>query len=144
MALSSLGVPNLAEFHLASHQGTQPVVGTDHQGIMNGCIAHAAEQGIQLKAYEKTFNEIYGYKGLGQYIANPEIAVIAHGNTAGWPSYYSGVYGHYVFPVIINLDTERIQIADPARDPNPVYSFSEFKDGLDLVSQPSFIVLEKI
>jgi peptidoglycan hydrolase-like protein with peptidoglycan-binding domain len=144
MALSALGVPNLAEFHLASHEGTQPVVGTDHEGIMNGCVAHAAEQGIQVRAYEKTYQGIFGYEGLGQTIADPNKAVIAHGNTAGWPSYYTGVYGHYVFPVCVNLDTERIQIADPARDPNPVYSFSEFKDGLDLVSQPSFIVLEKI
>lgn len=141
MALSTLGVIT-TEAEMAREEATTER-GTPHEGIIKGCIHEAQEKGVVLQAMELTLTGIGSWKGLGETIANPNKAVIAHGNTKGWPSYYKGTYGHYVFPVKLDMNQARIWIADPARKATLVYSLNEFKAGLDLVSQPSFIVLEK-
>lgn len=141
MALSTLGVYT-TEAEMAKEEGTTKR-GTPHAGIIKGCINEAQQKGITLQAQELTLTRIGGFKGLGEVISNPNKAVIAHGNTKGWPTYYKGTYGHYVFPVKVDINQSRISIADPARKATLIYSFNEFKAGLDLVSQPSFIVLEK-
>lgn len=141
MALSSLGV-YASEMELAAHEGTT-TAGTDHSGIRNGCINEAREHGVNITVYEKSFSEI-GWKGLGEIISDPNQSVIAHGNTAGWRRFYTGTYGHYVFIVGVNLVNGTVTVADPARDATLVYPMAEFKAGLDLVSQKSFIILKKI
>ena len=143
MALSTLGVITTEE-EMAVEEGTTER-GTSHQGIIRGCIEEAREKNIVLTIVEMTFNQIGGWKGLGETIQNPKQAVIAHGRCAGWPTYYkSYTGGHYVFPVKVDLNQSKIWIADPARTNTLVYSFNEFKAGLDLISQPSFIVLKRV
>jgi len=148
MAMTALGIdPGVTgkydnEAHMASEMGTT-TRGTGHPQIIAGVMKEAAQQGLAVKVTEMTFAQIGGWEGLGKTIVNPKMAVVAHGNTAGWRRYYIGTYGHYVFVVKVDMTKKLIYIADPARQATLVYPFAEFKVGLDLVSQPSFIVIEK-
>lgn len=133
MALSELGITK-SESELAKLMGTTKS-GTAHSGFFK------AMQSIGLKCWDKNFSEV-GWAGLADALKDKAVAVIVHGNTAGWPSYWKNSYGHYVYPVAINLVSERIKIADPTKGVIE-YSLSEFKKGMDLVSQPSLIYVSK-
>jgi predicted double-glycine peptidase len=142
MALSTLGVPNLKEMELAVDMGTIPGSGTDHKGLMNGAIKFAKKQGVAIEAWEQNFGA--DWNAAGRLIADPNIAVVWHGNTQGWRRYYQGNYGHYVFVVKIDTNKKEVWVADPARSATLVYTFSEFIQGLNYVSQPSLIVFKRV
>lgn len=142
MALSTLGVPNLNEMKLAVDMGTVPGSGTDHKGLMNGAINFAKKQGVAIEAWEQNFGA--DWNTAGRLIADPNIAVVWHGNTKGWKRYYQGEYGHYVMVVKIDLNKQEVWVADPARSATLVYPFSEFIQGLNYVNQPSLIVFKRV
>lgn len=133
MALSELSITK-SESELAKLMETTKQ-GTAHSGFFK------AMKSIGLKCWDKNFSEV-GWSGLADALKDKDVAVIIHGNTQGWPSYWKNSYGHYVYPIAINLVSERIRIADPTKGVVE-YSLSEFKRGMDLVSQPSLIYVSK-
>jgi hypothetical protein len=139
MALSALGILVQHE-HMTIHYKTT-LTNTIPSAIISGSRVHAAEKGIKLTGWFENFNNRWKY--LGQCMADPNIAVVLHGNTSGWKKYYESSIGHYVFPVKIDLNQEKIWIADPDRPGILEYTFAEFKPGLDAISQPSMIVLKR-
>lgn len=139
MALSEMGIP-ASESEMATLEKTTKD-GTDHKGIISGIRAAGSKAGITLLVSEAKFLDV-GWQKLAEWIRDPKIGVICHGVCAGWKYYTEYKGGHYVFPISINLATRTITIADPARG-ILIYTFDEFKKGLDLLSQPSLIVIRK-
>jgi hypothetical protein len=114
---------------------------TNPVDIIQGAIQIGKEHGINFKGWREDFNERWDY--LGKLMADPNTAVILHGHTSGWRKFYTGNYGHYVFPVSLNLCTKHILIADPARSWTLDYTFGEFLPGLKAISQPSMIIIQR-
>jgi hypothetical protein len=141
MALSTLGVSS-GEGEMMRHEGTSRS-GSAPAGIIAGCIRQGKEKGVKIQGWTQSISST-GWAGLGRLIADKKIAVILHGNTAGWRKYYKGSYGHYVFPVKVDTIHQEIWIADPARQATLRYTFAQFINGLRLVSGPSLIVLKRL
>lgn len=147
IALSSLGIPT-TETEMARREWTTED-GTGHDGIRAGCIAEAAEHGVSLSVTEQNFsaggsNLRERFKKMGELIQDPRVALIVNGMCKGWPTYYK-VYtgGHYCVPVKVDLNQEKVWVADPARSWTLVYSFAEFAQGMALHSLPSLIILRR-
>lgn len=140
MALSELGV-HVYVTDIAKYEGTT-IRGTGHDGIKAGIAAVAKETKTNLTFSEAYFSDT-GWAKLGQLLKDPTVAVICHGHTSGWRSYYDGDYGHYVYPVKICLDQKKIWIADPARGVI-TYSLDEFLKGLNKISQPSLLIIKRV
>ncbi|MDY9922805.1 C39 family peptidase [Methanobacterium sp.] len=147
MGLSALDI-DTTETEMANREWTTED-GTGHDGIRNGCIAEAAEHGVTLTVTEQNFsaggsNLQERYKKLGELIADANVAVIVNGMCSGWPTYYKQYKGgHYVFPVKVDLNQQKVWVADPARSWLLEYSFSEFAQGMALHSLPSLLILRK-
>jgi hypothetical protein len=148
MALSALGI-NTTESEMALREWTVAGSGTSHAGIISGCKAEAAEHGITLTVTERNFSDGGStlkerFKYLGELIADPKVAVIENGMCSGWPTYYKSYKGgHYVFAVKIDLNQQKVWVADPARSATLVYSFQEFANGLAAHSLPSLLILRR-
>ena len=139
MALSSLGIKTSREEMIKlEHTGS---TGTGHADMKAGIESAGTKYGVPVTVSFQNFSDA-GWDGLGKLISDPNVAVICHGNTKGWPSQYKGTYGHYVFPVAVCIASQKVKIADPSRG-LVSYSFTEFKAGLDLVDQPSLVVITK-
>ena len=147
MALSALGIPT-TETEMARRQYTTER-GTDQDLLIKGCIAEAMEHGINLTGTKRNFsaggsNLKARFKYLGELIADPKVAVIENGMCSGWPTYYKQYKsGHYVMTTKIDLNQEKVWVADPARSWLLEYSFQEFAQGLALHSLPSLIILRR-
>jgi hypothetical protein len=139
MALSSFGI-KIDHADVIPYTHTTPT-NTNPVDIIAGATAIGKKYGMNITGHREKFNERWDY--LGQLIADPNKAVILHGHTSGWRKYYIGNYGHYVYPVHVNMCNKTINIADPARSWILSYTFSEFLPGLRAISQPSMIILEK-
>jgi predicted double-glycine peptidase len=148
MALSSLLGLLPGEFEMANLEGTQPGVGTDHEGIKSGCITEAQDHGVTIRAWDQYFSDLGNtiderYKKAGELIVNPNIAIIWHIRTGNSP-YYVHDYGHYCFVVKIDMNTRKVYVADPARIDVLKYDFETFLACMNAVQgQGSLIVLEK-
>ena len=71
------------------------------------------------------------------------MAIIVHGISAGWQTYYKVYKGrHYVDLIGINLTLQKVRIADPDRGIIE-YTMDEFKQGMLLNNQPALIVIAK-
>jgi predicted double-glycine peptidase len=132
MALSELKI-HKTETELAKLMNTT-TNGTGHEGFFQ------AMKSLKLKSYHKNFKDV-GWNNLATDIANPQVAVIIHGMCKGWPTYYKQYHGgHYIYPIGVNMDQEKIRVADPSKGVIE-YSFNEFKNGMDLISQPSLLYI---
>lgn len=140
MALSEVGV-YAGEREMSNHQSTVVREGTSPGNLCYGIVRQGKEHNVKLKCWLQKFSDT-GWQNLGDMIQNPKIAVIAHGKTGGWRKYWNGNWGHYVFPIGINVSKGLIEIADPKKG-KLVYKLSEFKKGLDMVSSPSLIIVKK-
>ena len=95
---------------------------------------------------------VTGFKITGDCILSGDTIITAgiyslkdellHGICAGWKYYTQYKGGHYVFPISISLTKKTITIADPTKGVI-TYTLNEFKKGLDLLSQPSLIVIRR-
>lgn len=139
MALSEMGI-NTTEATMATLEETTKN-GTGHTTLISGIRKAGTKAGVTLLVSEAKFLDV-GWQKLAEWIRDPKIGVICHGICAGWKYYTEYKGGHYAFPISINMATRTITIADPARG-ILVYTFDEFKKGLDLLSQPSLIVIRK-
>lgn len=147
MALSALGIPT-TETEMARRQYTTER-GTGQDELIRGCVAEAKEHGVKLTGKKQNFSDGGStlkarFQTLGKLIADPKVAVIENGMCSGWPTYYKQYKGgHYVFATKIDLNKQKVWVADPARSWLLEYSFSEFAQGLALHSLPSLIILRR-
>ena len=139
MALSELGIQTTEATMTALEETTKN--GTGHATLMSGIRKAGSKAGITLLVSEAKFIDV-GWQKLAEWIQDPKIGVICHGICAGWKYYTQYKRGHYVFPISINLTKKTITIADPTKGVI-IYTLDEFKKGLDLLSQPSLIVIRK-
>jgi|GEM_PF-3454226 len=139
MALSELGIQTTEATMTALEETTKN--GTGHATLMSGIRKAGSKVGITLLVSEAKFIDV-GWQKLAEWIQDPKISVIAHGICAGWKYYTQYKGGHYVFPISISLTKKTITIADPTKGVI-TYTLNEFKKGLDLLSQPSLIVIRR-
>jgi hypothetical protein len=125
------------EAELAKYAGTTSS-GTPHEGLKKAFLKVCELKGLKGEYWEEDFTTMTLEK-LGAKLEDPNVFVICHGNTKGWPSYWKNSYGHYVYPIGVNVKTGQYKIADPTKGVI-TYSKSEFEAGLKLISQKSFLI----
>lgn len=133
------------EWTLKNWAGTT-TAGTGHDGIFYAAKVAAQKLGWKIKTYEKSLAEVT-WKQLGEMIRNDKIGVIAHVVTQPLPFWDGEWWGHYVFPIAVNLKTKKIKIADPGRSVPMTYdaTFDQFRRACELVTwAKSLLVIEKI
>jgi peptidoglycan hydrolase-like protein with peptidoglycan-binding domain len=112
--------------------------GTTHAGLQQAFLKEMELKGLKGEYYERGVSEI-GLTDIASAIQDKNIFIIAHGNTKGWPTYWLNAYGHYVYPVGVNIKTGQFKIADPTKGVI-IYSETEFENGLKLiVGQKSYL-----
>lgn len=128
------------ESQLASWAGTT-TSGTGHDGLKKAFLKQC--EALKVKG---SYSEVGLYEmtqaALGKLLVDPNAFVIAHGDTAGWrEGGWINSYGHYVYPIGVNLTTGQYKIADPTKGV-VTYSKSGFEAGLKMISQKSFLVFK--
>lgn len=142
MALYELGiidsVDNLADLQYTARY---PGGGTGPNELIAGCIADAKKFNVKLSGSKCSWSDL-GWDKFGQLLDDPDAAVIAHAMTDGWPSYYAGSFGHYVYPIKFCKDTDTVWVADPDRG-IITYSFKEFLAGILMISEANQMIILK-
>jgi hypothetical protein len=139
MALSVLGIET-TESEMIQYEKTS-IMGTSHKNLIKGCIHRAAKEGITLSASEEKFPQIE-WKELKQIREDPTQTIITHGNTKGWKRFHTEEYEHYVFIIDIDIENNKVTVADPSRTPLLSYPIPEFENGLILTKWNNFIILK--
>lgn len=112
--------------------------GTDPDDILNGVPRLTAALGIPCKAYLQNHDEIGGYPGLGQVLADPNKTVMAH------VAYKSSSCNHYHTPVKLCLSEQEIVIAENLHGAYETYSFNNYLPLIQNCSQKTWMIFEKI
>lgn len=128
------------ESQLASWAGTT-TSGTGHSGLEKAFLKQCEALGVKGSYSEVGLYEM-SQTELGKLLVDPDVFVIAHGDTAGWSEGgWINSYGHYVYPIGVNLTTRQYKIADPTKGV-VTYSKSGFESGLQMISQKSFLIFK--
>jgi len=137
----------LAGGHTRIHEGTiARIAGTSSNGTGPDEMVSAARSvgnriGVPVNAHKASFGSV-GWAKLAELVKDPNKGVIMHimtGTLPGW----RGDYGHYVFPVGVNLQTRTVRIADPTKGIHE-YSFAQYERAMGRISSGNqLIVVEK-
>jgi len=124
--LAQSALPQYSEAYIAKLAWTT-TAGTTHDGMINAAQKLARDLGWKLTAREVNLSDT-SWEQLGKWIADPKVGVVAHVMTAGLPYWGDSDYGHYVFPIGLDLTNRTVTIADPARGVPDVYTatFDQF------------------
>ena len=135
------GTLKITEEELAQKAGTTKK-GTSHEGLFKAAKQIAKQLNWEIECTDKKLSQIT-YRELGEMIADPRIGVIAHIRTKGFKIWNNQDFGHYVFPVALDLDKKIITIADPARSKPTTYdvTFKEFEDACKAVTYANSIII---
>ncbi len=142
--LAQSALPQYSEAYVAKLAWTT-TAGTTHDGMINAAKKIAADLGWKLTAKRVNFSDT-SWEQLGKWIADPKVGVVVHIMTAGLPYWGNSDYGHYIFPIGLNLKKKTITIADPARRVPDVYTatFDQFARACRRVTwAPSLLVFFK-
>lgn len=146
-SLDNLGIET-TEAHLSKLAGTT-VNGTSHEGLKKAVAAVSKETQIPLRINYYYLKDI-GYSGILKAIKDPKTVCGAHGRTGkrGWEidfkkrKIWKGSFGHYCGIAGISIEKELIELSDPTKG-FVTYTWKEFENGINLVGQPSILVLSK-
>ncbi len=143
MALYTLGIIDSID-DLANLEQTirAPGGGTSPDEIIAGITADAAKFGVTVQCNKQSFDSL-GLATFCKYLADPNIAIIAHGMLDGWTSYYTSKgIGHFVYPIKYCYSTDTFTIADPDRD-IITYKSGEFLAGVQMISEENQLIIIK-
>jgi len=125
------------QIELEKYAGTT-TGGTSHAGLEKAFLKEMELKGLKGEYYEKNVSDLT-LTQIGDDLEDADVFIIAHGNTKGWSSYWKNAYGHYVYPVGVNIKTGQFKIADPTKG-LVYYSRTEWEAGLKLiVGQKSYL-----
>jgi peptidoglycan hydrolase-like protein with peptidoglycan-binding domain len=133
------GSTKVSESQLATWAGTTGN-GTSHQGLFAAARTAASRLGFSVKCSQASLGNV-GWAKLAQMIADPKVGVILHIQTGGLPG-WKGDYGHYVFPVGVDLAHHLVKIADPVKGVH-TYTFAQYERAMGRVSQPSVLMVQR-
>ncbi len=142
--LAQSALPQYSEAYVAKLAGTS-TGGTTHDGMINAAKKIAADLGWKLTAKRVNFSDT-SWEQLGKWIADPKVGVVAHVMTAGLPYWGNSDYGHYIFPIGLNITKKTITIADPSRRVPDLYiaTFDQFARACRRVTwAPSLLLFSK-
>jgi hypothetical protein len=131
---------DVAEKYLAEQAGTT-TSGTGHPGIISAVTIGAAKYGHSVQASFQNFSDT-GWKLLGEMVADPNIGIglhVLYRNHIGW--------GHYMYPVLIDLNKKIITCIDSLNDADTItVSFAEFEKWIANTpgGQPSVFKVKKL
>jgi len=136
----------LAGGHTRIHEGTiARIAGTSSNGTGPDEMVSAARSvgnriGVPVNAHKASFGSV-GWAKLAELVKDPNKGVIMHimtGTLPGW----RGDYGHYVFPVGVDLAHHLVKIADPVKGVH-TYTFAQYERAMGRVSQPSVLMVQR-
>ena len=133
------GSTKVSESQLANWAGTTGN-GTSHEGLFAAARTAASRLGFSVKCSQASLGNV-GWAKLAQMIADPKVGVILHIQTGGLPG-WKGDYGHYVFPVGVDLAHHLVKIADPVKGVH-TYTFAQYERAMGRVSQPSVLMVQR-
>lgn len=124
--LAQSALPQYSEAYVSKLAWTT-TSGTTHDGMINAAKKIAEQLGWKLTTKRVNMSDT-SWKQLGEWIVDPKVGVVAHVMTAGLPYWGNSDYGHYIFPIGLDLKDKTITIADPARGVPDVYkaTFDQF------------------
>jgi hypothetical protein len=134
------GVTKMGQDAIAKIAGTGSN-GTAPDDLVAAAVTVGKDIGIPVTAYKSSFAAI-GWQKTAQLVKDPSKGIVFHIMTGGLPG-WSGNFGHYVFPVGVNLGTSTVRIADPIKGVHE-YSFSAYEGAMNAISAANqTIVVEK-
>lgn len=129
------------ETELAKY-GWTTTSGTGHPGMQNIFKTVMTLKGLKYDMWEEDLSTMTLEK-LGAKLEDPNVFVVCHGDTGGWTEGgWQNSYGHYVYPIGVNVKTGEYKIADPTKGVI-TYSKAGFEKGLKMISQKSFLIFAK-
>lgn len=118
--------------------------GTDHNGVIRDITTWAAQNGHVVKAWFQNFSEMGDsidarFRALGGAIASPYLGIGIHG-------FYKDHWGHYMYPVEVNMDNRTITIIDSLNEEDlMIVSFEDMARWIRETpgNQSSILVVQK-
>ncbi len=112
--------------------------GTAPNDILNGVPKLTSAMGVPCKAYLLNHEEIGGFPGLGEVLADP------HRTAVGHIAYKSSHCNHYHTPVRLCLNEQQIVIAENLHGAYETYSFGGYLPLIQNCAQKSWMIFERI
>jgi len=131
---------DVAQSYLAQVSGTT-TDGTGHPGIIKGLETWDDKAGHDVSVDFQNFSST-GWQKCAEMVADPNIGLgfhVLYRNHTGW--------GHYMFPVIIDMNKKQITLMDSLNSTDMItVSFAEFEKWIANTpyNQPSCLIVKKI
>jgi hypothetical protein len=126
-----------AQSWLAQDAGTT-TNGTDHNGLINAIDDWASIHGVTINSYWQNFSST-GWEQLGKYVEAPHIGIGIH-------CLYKNKWGHYIYPVEVNMPQQTITFVDSLNEEDVMtVSFATMQEWINNTpgNQPSVLVVIK-
>jgi peptidoglycan hydrolase-like protein with peptidoglycan-binding domain len=119
------------------------IAGTGHNGtgpdeMVSAARAAGNRIGIPVSAHKSSFGSV-GWAKLAELVKDPSKGVIMHIMTGGLPG-WQGDYGHYVYPIGVNLKARTVRIADPTKGVRE-YTFAQYERAMGRISSANQLIV---
>jgi hypothetical protein len=131
------GVTKMGQDSIARIAGTGSG-GTAPDSLVAAAVTVGNDIGIPVTASKSSFAAV-GWAKTAELVKDPSKGIIFHIMTGGLPG-WQGDYGHYVFPVGVNLGTSTVRIADPIKGVHE-YSFADYEGAMNSISTPNQVII---